>query len=297
MGNNANSDTIEINPVKIGLGIIAVLAVLTVVLGSWFTVDQGERVVLLTNGAISSVKGPGIYFKAPFIQSTAHFSIRTAKSRYEGIETYSKDVQEAHTTVTVNHSIDPAKVGDLYQTLGADYENTIVTPAVLSTLKNVFGQYSATESIDTRQKLVEDMQSAITTKLQPYGIKVENVSIEDISFSKAFNDSVEARMQAEIQVQQAKQTLLQEQINADIVRTKAQGAADASVATAKGQAAATKLAGDAEASAITAKANALKENSNLVNLTIAQKWNGELPTTMLPGGSTPLLNLSALQAK
>lgn len=281
----------DVSVVKVaGLGLVTV-AILSMVLGSWFTVNQGERVVVLTNGAISSVKDAGIYFKAPFFQTTERFSIRTEKSRFENVETYSKDIQTAHTTVTVNHRLDPTKIGQIYQDLGADYENKVVAPAVLSTIKVVFGQYSATESIDSRQKLVKDMTDAVETRLAQYGIIVENVSVEDIAFSKSYDESVEARMKAEVEVQKAKQTLLQEQINADIVRTKAQGEADAAVASAKGRAQATAVQGAAETKVLETKGQALRDNKDLVAYTLATLWDGKLPTTMLPNGAMPMIQL------
>ena len=49
--------------------------------------------------------------------------------------------------------------------------------------------------------------------------------------------------------------------------------------------------GDAEASAITARAKALGDNPNLVSLTQAEKWDGKLPATMVPGGSVPMIAL------
>ena len=285
------SDDNEVRVFKIGGLILGAIVVLSATLGTWFTVDAGERVVVLTNGAVSSVKDAGIYFKAPFFQSTEHFSVRTQKARYENFETYSKDIQKANVTATVNYSVNPAKVSEIYSQLGVDYENKVITPAVLSTIKVVFGQYNATESIDSRQKLVKDVMEAVTAKLEPYGIRVENVSVEDISFSKEYNDSVEARMQAEVDVQKAQQTLQQEKIKADIARTQAQGTADAAVMAAKGRAQATTLQGEAEAKAINAKGEALRQNADLIQYTIATGWDGKLPTTMLPNQGLPMIKL------
>jgi regulator of protease activity HflC (stomatin/prohibitin superfamily) len=46
----------------------------------------------------------------------------------------------------------------------------------------------------------------------------------------------------------------------------------------------------AEASAIKSRAEALAQNQNLIELTKAEKWNGQLPTTMLPNGTLPFFN-------
>lgn len=60
------------------------------------------------------------------------------------------------------------------------------------------------------------------------------------------------------------------------------------MAQAKADALATELRGKAEAEAIKARAQALASNQNLVELTKAERWNGELPTTMLPNSALPL---------
>lgn len=99
-------------------------------------------------------------------------------------------------------------------------------------------------------------------------------------------------MMAEVEVQRRSQELEQQRIQAQIVVTQAQGAADARVAEAKAQAEATRLAGDAEASAIRAKGEALRDNPQLVALVTAESWDGVLPTTMLPGGALPFIDVT-----
>ena len=64
------------------------------------------------------------------------------------------------------------------------------------------------------------------------------------------------------------------------------------IETAQGKAKATQLQGEAEAAAIKAKADALRENKDLVNLTVAEKWNGQLPTVTTSGGGS-ILNIDS----
>lgn len=265
------------------LGGALVAIVLMTLFGTWYTVDQGEEAVVLTNGQISSVKGAGLYFKAPFFQTVETFSTRTEKSQYKDVETYSKDIQTAKVSITVNHRLDPSKVGEIYQTLGANYGEKMIDNTVLNTIKIVFGQYSATESIDHRAALVKDMNTALTSKLAPYGIIIDNVAVENIAFSDSYDKAVESRMKAEVEVQQANQTLLQEKIKADIARTQAQGKADAALTAAT-----------SEAKAIRLKGEALRDNPEVVKLTIAQGWDGVLPQVMLPSGATPMINMDGL---
>ena len=70
-----------------------------------------------------------------------------------------------------------------------------------------------------------------------------------------------------------------------------QAEADARLAQATADAKAIELRGQAEAAAIRAKADALRENPNLVTLIQAEKWDGKLPSTMVPGASVPFIGV------
>ena len=52
-----------------------------------------------------------------------------------------------------------------------------------------------------------------------------------------------------------------------------------------------KVQANAEAAAIEARAKALGTNPNLVTLVQAERWNGVLPTTMVPGSSVPFVSV------
>ena len=98
-------------------------------------------------------------------------------------------------------------------------------------------------------------------------------------------------MQAEVEVQRLRQNLEREKVQAEIAVTQATGRANSVLAEARAQAAAITLRGDAEATAIRARGAALGDSPNLVALTQAEKWNGVLPTTMVPQGALPMISL------
>ena len=97
-------------------------------------------------------------------------------------------------------------------------------------------------------------------------------------------------MKAEVAVKTREQQLETEKIQAQISVTQAQAKADAALAQAKAEAQAIELRGNAEAAAIEVRAKALASNQNLVELTKAERWDGKLPTTVLPGGTMPFID-------
>jgi regulator of protease activity HflC (stomatin/prohibitin superfamily) len=270
------------------------LVLIVSLLDGFYTIDQGEVGVQLRNGAITGVAEPGFHWQVPLIDSVEAISVRTHKLTYEGVQSYSKDIQPADLRITVAFHADASRVEEIYAEYGSldRMVERILTPAVYSETKIVFGSFVAATTISERARLVAEVEAAIRAKVAGHPLLVENVQIEDIAFSSAFEDSVEQRMLAEVEVQKLRQNLEREKVEADIVRTQAQGRADATVAQATAEAEAIRIRGDAEASAIKARGDALRENPQLVQLIQAERWNGQLPATMVPGGTVPFLSLA-----
>jgi regulator of protease activity HflC (stomatin/prohibitin superfamily) len=167
---------------------------------------------------------------------------------------------------------------------------------VLEEVKNVFGKFNASTAIQERERLAAEVQMAIQ-KAVIGPIIVESVQIENIDFSDAYENSIEARMLAEVEVQKVRQNAEREKVTAEITVIQAQAEADAQLARATAEAEATRIRGEAEASAIKAKAEALKDNAGLIALVQAEKWNGALPTTMIPDSTVPFMDVVAKPAQ
>lgn len=278
-----------------------------IILGSWFTIDQGQRGVLLTNGAYTATVGPGLHFKAPWFQTVVKLSTQqqvvywncppdpkyscTAEQRAE-MQAYSKDQQPANMRVTVNYHVPEGEVANVYATYGSveALADRVIARKAPQEIKTIFGQYDAVSVIQNRAKFNAEAFKAVAEVVDG-PVVVDSVQIENIDFSDAYENAVEARMTAQVEVQKQEQTLQQERIKADIAVTQAEGRAKSVKAEADARAYATKVQGDAEADAIKARAAALSNNPLLVELTKAEKWNGTLPTSMIPGSSVPFLSV------
>lgn len=276
----------------IGTAVVAGLIGLTVVGGSWYTVDQGERGVVLRNGAITGTAEPGLGFKMPIVDKVVDIDIRTRANLYENVMAYSRDQQTAGLNVSVNYRVPSDKVVEVYENYGSvdSLRSRVLDRKVYDETKNVFGQFNAVTAIQERARLVAEVQMAIQNAVQG-PIIIESVQIENIDFSDAYEQSIEQRMLAEVEVQKVRQNAEREKVQAEIAVIKAQAAADAQVAQAKAQAEATRLAGEAEADAIRARGDALRENPNLIDLVQAERWDGKLPTTMVPNSTVPFMNM------
>ena len=264
---------------------------LMLLFGCWYTIDQGERGVHLRNGAVVGTAEPGLGFKLPLFDSIRRIPVQNLNAQYAKVSAYSKDQQPAEIGVSVRFHVPPAQVVQLYSEYGSieGLTSRLVDRQVPTQVENVFGQYTAISAVQRRVQFVQDVTNAIRrTVTGP--VVIDSVQIENIDFSDAYEKSIELRMQTEVLVETEKQNLEKEKVNADIAVTQARGQAESALALARADAESKRIKGEAEADAIKARAQALAQNENLVELTRAERWNGVLPTTMLPNSTVPFLN-------
>lgn len=292
------------SPFKIIGFILFVIVVIVCWLGSWYTIDQTQRGVVLRNGAMVATAEPGLHFKLPFLESVVKIPITQQVSywtcvngkdscadgyRYE-MQAYSQDQQPADMRVTVTWHIPPADVEKVYSEYGSveNLENRLVARRAPQELKTVFGKFNAVSVIQNRQQFNQEVLTAIERDIKG-PIQIDSVQVENIDFSDLYEKTVEAAMQARVEVQRLEQQKQQAEVQAKTTVIEAQAQADAKLAQARAEAQATQIRGEAEASAIKARGDALRDNPNLISLTQAERWNGQLPTTMIPGGAVPFI--------
>ena len=280
--------------ITLAISAIVVLILLMTTGGSMYTVDQGERGVVLHYGEVSKVADPGLHFKWPYIDRVVRIPTRTTTGTMKDIFAYSSDQQPAQIALSVTFAVADDGVEALYTQFGKTeklYELVIV-PIVTQEIKTVFGQFTAIRSVQHREELNNKTRDAIVTALAKYPyLRIESVQIENVDFSDAYEQTIEDRMKAEVEVERYRQNLERERIEAQIAATRAQGQADAQIKAAEAEAKAIALRSKAEADAINAKGEALRKNPEIIRLTQAEKWNGRLPQIMLPNSAVPMLAL------
>lgn len=183
----------------------------------------------------------------------------------------SSDLQTVTTTVAVNFHIDPWDAGNIYQTIGADYQSRVIDPAIQESIKSITANYTAEQLITQRETVREDILNLLTTKLDAYGVHVDSLNIVNFAFSDTFNTAIEAKVTAQQNALAAQNKLVQ-----------VQAEADQTVATAKAQ---------TEAIQIQAQAINSQGGADYVELQAIKQWNGILPATYIPGSANPFIGV------
>lgn len=268
----------------------AVAVALVVLFTTYFTIDEGERGVILRLGKVVGEAGPGLHFKIPIMTRIEKISVQIQKEAFEKnatgdtrLQTYSRDQQPATIAMAVNYHVTDASA--VYAQFGSleNMRSRIINSRTYEQLKTVFGQFDAADAIQKRALLNAEVFAAIRKSVTD-PVVVDSVQIEDITFSTQYESAVELRMQAIVKQQQAEADKQKRIIDADALAYEVKTAADAKAHQIAVQ-------GKAEAGAIQARGDALRNNPGLPTLVASEKWNGVLPATMVPGNALPFLNL------
>ena len=233
----------------------------------------------------------GLHFKSPF-QRIIAMDNREQKTSFT-TEAFSSDIQQVDITGSINYAINKSTAMNLFKEVGTDYFNKLVNPRMLEITKGVFSKYSAENLVANRQKLSEEIRDGLYGELQDYGINVISLSIENIDFTDAFTDAVEAKQVAaqkklQAEIEQAQMTMETQQ-QAERKRINAEAEANVLKINADADAYATKVRSEAEAEANKMIAESLTEN--LIKFNEIKSWDGKLPTFMAGegAGTVPVL--------
>lgn len=231
----------------------------------------------------------GINFIAPW-QKVVKMDNRTQKQSIE-TSAFSSDIQQVDITMTLNYKIDQGTAQTLYATVGKEYYDTILYPRALDSIKTVFAGYSAEALVTNRSILGDEVASLIAAATEAYGIEITGVSIENIDFTDAFTDAVEAKQVATQNKLTAETEQARITMEAEAEAARQVIAAEAEAEILQIQAEAAKYAGEKEAEANKKLAESL--TPELVEYYYANKWDGVLPEYYGGEGTIPVLNFGS----
>lgn len=279
------------------------LAIVILVLSCIAIVPTGYTGILTTFGRVENrTIGAGINFIAPW-QSIVKMDNRTQKVQIQ-TSAFSSDIQQVDLLLAVNYCIDQSTAQELYKTVGTNYYENIMFPRIQENTKAVFSQYTAENLIAKRDMLSDQVQESTANDMKRYGITIVSISIEDIDFTDAFTNAVEAKQVAAQeklteQTKQEQKTMEEEAaakravISANAEADKAVIAANADLEVVKIQAEASLFAGQREAEMNQRISEALSDD--LIWYYWIKQWDGKLPTTVLGDGGNYMIDLGGLE--
>jgi regulator of protease activity HflC (stomatin/prohibitin superfamily) len=117
--------------------IIGVILIFFLLLKPWVQIGAGERGVVLNFGAVQdNVLGEGLHFRIPIMQSIAIMDVKVQKAVTDATSA-SSDLQDVTSSVALNYHIIPDKVNSVYQTIGVEFKERVIDPAIQEVMKAV----------------------------------------------------------------------------------------------------------------------------------------------------------------
>lgn len=263
---------------------IVVLIALIVIFGTFYTIPAGVRGVLLTFGKPDMApKTEGLHVKIPFIQQIIKMDVKTQKYEVQKAAAASKDLQTVTTDITLNYYVNPESTPEIYKSIGLNYQDKVIVPAVQEVVKASTAEYTAEELITKRPEVKEKIDMGLRDRLRTWNIVVQSVSITNFDFSSEFNKAIEQKvtaMQLKLKAEQdlqrieieAKQKVVQAQAEAESLRLQKQQITSELIQLRQ----------------IEVQSKALDVQKEAI-----QKWNGVLP--QITGGVTPFVSVGNLQ--
>lgn len=283
----------------IPIGIILLIGIIFLT-NSCSSVPAGHTGILTTFGKVEDrILTEGLNWKSPF-QKVIKMDNRTQK-KVEEFQAFSSDIQEVNIMLAVNYSINQETAQNLYRTVGVEYYTNIVYPRLLESTKSVFSSYTAEQLIGNRENLSNEIKDLVIPDVARYGIIISDISVQDIDFTDAFTNAVEAKQVAAqdkltAETKQAQLTMEAEQeaqrqvIKAQADAEQAKIAAQADLEVTKIQADAAEYAGQKEAARINAIAQVL--TPDVLKYYNILQWDGKLPVYMLGKDTSILMGLN-----
>jgi regulator of protease activity HflC (stomatin/prohibitin superfamily) len=194
--------------------------------------------------------------------------------------------------IGITYAIQPDKVAIVFQKYRKGVEE-ITDIYLRNMVRDALVKAASVRGVETiygagKAELIEEVEKTVRSQVKEIGIIVERVYwVGDLRLPMQVTNSINAKIQA---------TQISMQRENEVKTAEAQAAIE--VAQAKGQAEAKLTNARAEAESLRIQNEALKESKDILELRrievtklATEKWDGKLPTTMVPNSAVPFINV------
>ena len=180
----------------IGLGIGAFLLVI-LFFSAVTRVGTGHVGVLTLFGKVTGeTLGEGIHLINP-LKTNNEMSIQTQTIKESASVPSSEGLMMSLDTSLIYH-LNPDRAAEVFQKIGADYENVVVEPTLRSAIREATASHTANALYTGEREMVaKQITDQISLELTKRGLTVENVLLRDIQLPATLKAAIEAKQQAE----------------------------------------------------------------------------------------------------
>ena len=154
---------------------------------------QWERAVVLRLGRYVGLRGPGLFFIIPFVDSiSAWVDQRVITTSFAAEETLTSDTVPVNVDAVLFWMVyDPEKAA-----LEVQNYPQAVSWAAQTALRDIIGRTSLTDLLRGRERIEEELQQLIDERSNPWGVTVQSVEMRDVIIPAALQDAMSREAQA-----------------------------------------------------------------------------------------------------
>jgi hypothetical protein len=154
---------------------------------------QWERAVVLRLGRYVGLRGPGLFFVIPFVDTiSAWIDQRVITTSFAAEETLTSDTVPVNVDAVLFWMVyDPEKAA-----LEVQNYPQAVSWAAQTALRDIIGRTSLTDLLRGRERIEDELQKLIDERSNPWGVTVQSVEMRDVIIPTALQDAMSREAQA-----------------------------------------------------------------------------------------------------
>ena len=156
---------------------VLVIIIIVIILCSIKQINEYERGILFTIGKFDKILAPGWHLVFPIFQSFRKVDVRTKVIDVPEQEVITKDNVSVKINAVIYFSVFDASKA----ILAVESFSYAVSQLAQTTMRNAVGSVSLDELLGSREKISNEICGIIDKATDPWGIKVENVELKDVS--------------------------------------------------------------------------------------------------------------------
>ncbi|HNM35891.1 MAG TPA: slipin family protein [Anaerolineales bacterium] len=156
--------------------------------------SQWEKAVVLRLGKFNGLKGPGLFWLIPIIDTAVMWiDHRVTVTSFSAEKTLTKDTVPVDVDAVLFWVVWDAEKAALEVN---DYQSAI-SWAAQTALREIIGQMNLADILVGRAKMDEELQKIIDERTTPWGVTVQSVEIRDVVIPQVLEDAMSRQAQAE----------------------------------------------------------------------------------------------------
>ena len=187
---------------KIGIPIIIIIIVLIILLAkSAVTIGSGEAGVLyktFDNGVVIDAPplGEGFHLVAPW-NKVIVYEVRQ-QELFEKMKVLSSNGLEIQIDASAWYEPVYGQLGNLHQSLGENYLQRVIQPAIRSAARSVVGRYTPEQLYSSKRDAIQDEIFAETKKiLDKQYVQLNEVLVRDVTLPNTIKEAIERKLRQE----------------------------------------------------------------------------------------------------